>query len=314
MNDKLIKLGVLVPALCAVFGTLIINIGLNSYGLFDHEIFRLHAIYVGATFFTFCLAMTVLFAAFTNVEDPSQDSQGRIILLTVWKIVFASLALYYIVDRDYAITDCGNWVPFQAFFFSTWGGQGFFLLYLFYMADRIREGEAGRKEKGFFYLLLAVSTIVSIVQFLILYCEKSGFQGIAHLIGMMGLFYYCGVEGRIPIIQKRKADPCYRPKSLFGRFMSPETAKLEITMASLFFLLAIMLLLSSYSTNLYTKIPKSWGGMKAQEMTITYSEGKVLNGRILHASTSALYVGVQSDDEIVVLQKAEITGIGSVSQ
>lgn len=293
--DRLTRLGLVVPAVFAVFGTLIINIGLSSYGLFDSQIFRLHAILVGATFFTFCLAMAVLFCAFTNTVDPSQDSQVRIALLTLWKVLIASLALYSMVAPS----------------FSPLAGYFLLLAYLFAMVDRLREGEVGGVEKGVFYLFLAVSTIMGGMEFYTLYRLAPEFREVAHLITAVGFFYYMGVEGRVPIIKKRKADPNYRPKSLFGHFMSRETMKWDIALAALFLLLSTGVALSKYSTELYPKIPKSWGGMKTQKREITCTDGRVLRGRILHATTSALYV-IQADSSIAVVREAEIDRITEV--
>ena len=208
--DKLIKLALVVPALFAVLGTLIINIGLSSYGLFDSQIFRLHAVLVGATFFTFCLAMAVLFCAFTNTVDPSQDSQIRIILLTLWKILIASLALYSMVAASS----------------PSWAGYFLLVIFVFVMIDRLREGEVGRVEKSVFYLSIAASTITGGVEFYALYNLAPEFREVAHLIAAVGFFYYCGVEGRVPIIQKRKADPQLSPYILVRTFHVARNCKM----------------------------------------------------------------------------------------
>ena len=313
MIDRLTKLVVLVPVLFAGFGTIIINLGLSSYGLFDHQVFRLHAIYVGATFFIFCLALLVCFAAFTNVGDPSKDSQLRVVLMTVWKVLVVSLALYYLVDRDYTINSFRDCSLCQALIFSNWGSPLLVFPFVFVMVDRFREREVGTKEKVLFWIILVWSTLTYIAQFMVLCNEKYGFREIAFLVGLVGAVFYAGTEGRVSIIRMRKADPDYRPKSLFGPFMSRETSVWDVALTSLFLLLCTAQVVAIYSTNLYPKIPKAYGGMKAQERSITHTDGKVIRGRILHTTTNTLYV-VNRDGDIVVLLESEIDRITKRSE
>lgn len=304
IKDNWVKIAIGIPIVVGLFGLLINNNYLLSYGIINYSAFQIRALYSGAIFFALLIIIIIIFLIDSNTVDLEKMNLFRLLYVTFYKAIFvADVACMLLINEYSKISFFGIQIPegitnlYRALL-------AFYILNLLLFFDEFR-GEAKLKNNKLLNLLKSSSIFIFFLvlfHFIILFYNypKQVFDISSFFCFIFfGLFFFNLGRKEVQFYQ---TDKDYRPFSLVDRNRKPSVG-LDGTIAFLFIMLFLIQSVVSYQ-GLYKYISYDYGGGKLNGISIKLNDNTEINGKLIISNDQYIYV--EDSDKIIQVKKEQV--------
>lgn len=273
---------IILPVLSLVFGTIIINLHLNSYGLIDYGIIKSHTILVGTGFMLYSVFIILYYMFGVAIDDFYSNKFWYLTLITVYKTIVLSIAFYFTLVLK---TDTIN-LLYHGTISSLIITSIFSLFLIFSIASITVYYVFGITEKYFKFFVISVNILTGIISgviFFLLFKTNSDFKNVnIHFfsIGHMFLLLFAVMQSKKKLSMKQISPFKSEKSSLLS---------LNVIFGISCMILFVFIILISYSSSIYPHIPRNMGGGANKDMQFTIN-GKITKGKVIHISTDSYYI------------------------
>jgi hypothetical protein len=301
IKDNWVKIAIGSPVIVGLFGLLINNNYLLSYGIINYSAFQIRALYSGAIFFALIIFIIIIFLIDSNIIDLDQMNPLRLLYVTFYKTIFVADLACIMLINDYAkISIFGIQIP-ESISYLYYGLLIFYIWILVLYIDEFR-GEIKYKNVKLLKIFSVFIFFLVLFHFIILhYNYHKQVADISSFFISMFFAFVLGNLGRKQVRIYKKTDKEYRPFSLIDRNRGPST--IDMTIVLLLFIAFFILSVVSYR-GLYKYIPYAFGGGKLSGISIKLNDNTVINGKLIISNDQ--YVYVEDNDKIIQVKKEQI--------
>lgn len=292
----------------AALGLVIINLYLQKFSLVDFYIIKPQIIYVGFIFIVVLLANFVIYLLFLDLNNPEKTGYLRILGLSIIKLLVLgnTLNLFLNGDEINQLLISPSTSAFGRMFIGGSSIAGLFILttstliYEFYIKN-----EMSKKIKILYIIIFFIFIIISIVG--AFYCLNNipstrsvySFEAYIGVLVTLGLLGYYARR----LDQKKGFDT--REVSFFSTDINGKKL-FDKLFLYLYMLFTLIILLKSYSKNIYPLISPSYGGGRPQIIQLV-NERDTINGEIIFQNSN--YIFLKKDSSILKLDWKNVNSI-----
>lgn len=296
IKDNFFKIIILIPVICTILGTIIINLYLTTYNLTDFDILKAHTIYVGTIFIIHIFILVIYFCSFIDIYNIEKVNILYLIFFTAFKVILISVLYYSLFIRVYHEYKLFKRIitPDVILGFSTLFGTIWFLPVILYY-EEIFQKRLKKIEKIAFTSAISTSSILIIIIFIILFKNEKLFRQVSLFFMYFGLGFIVINFSRLENIIKGFIIPNYQPSSPFSKVMSEKTRLLDIGFSIFWITILLMIIISTYSRIIYPSFPKTLSGGKSPYIEINH-ENNITKGKIIHATKDLMFLLIDEEE------------------
>jgi hypothetical protein len=280
-------------------GSIIINSFLNSYNITDFDVLKPHAVLVGVAFLATIFLHVALFPTFLDINNLGSNTLIYTVTVTIMKVWFLNTMIFLFFEPNAFLNDV---YKLQIFKWKFKAGPWLLtasicsITTIYFLYDDYKEGKDKHKLSFYTYKFARLALFICLFLTHRLYKNNEVYFRVSLFEYFMGFNFFAFYWGRRNSYHNQLEDRQFKGSIWSRDKLNENTIPFLKIAGGVFFGLALLYLIQSYTRNIYPYLDQSFGGGKPIKMKFI-TEKDTFTGLKLHQTGE--YIFLQSNDSSI---------------